>query len=108
MKAYDEAERLFIKENDDLGLANVLFSRGDLLVCNEDISGAKKCYEEALHLYKKEQVLEFVGYTLCFLIVCCAQLDDDDGAETYKHELPQILPLLPEHAQENILKLLQE
>ena len=108
LKAYDEAERLFIKENDDLGLANVLFSRGDLLVCNEDISGAKKCYEEALRLYKKEQVLEFVGYTLRLLIVCCAQLDDDDGAETYMHELLQILSLLPEHAQEKIIMLFQE
>ena len=86
----------------------MLFSRGDLLVCNEDISGAKKCYEEALRLYKKEQVLEFVGYTLRLLIVCCAQLDDDDGAETYMHELLQILSLLPEHAQEKIIMLFQE
>ena len=108
MQAYDEAERLFKKEHDDLGLANVLQSRGDLLRNNKDISGAKVCYEKALKLYKQEQVLEYVGYMLWDLIVCCAQLDDDDGLETYLSELEQILPSLPEHAQEKILMFFQE
>ena len=30
------------------------------------------------------------------------QLDDDDGLETYKSELEQILPSLPEHARKRI------
>ena len=108
LQAYDEAERLFKKEHDDLGLANVLLSRGDLLMENENIPGAKKCYEKALKLYKQEQVLEYVGYMLLVLILCCSHLNDENGLETYKSELEQILPSLPEHAQEKILMFFQE
>ncbi|MBQ5564499.1 MAG: hypothetical protein IIT39_14095 [Clostridia bacterium] len=75
---------------------------------NENIPGAKKCYEKALKLYKQEQVLEFVGYMLWDLIVCCEQLGDKDGLETYKSELQQILPSLPEHVQKEILMFFQE
>ena len=104
LQAYDEAERLYRKENVDLGLANVLSSKGDLLMNSKNVSDAKICYEKALDLYRDEQILEFVGYALFDLIICCAQLDDKNGLETYTRELQQILPLLPEHTKKSINK----
>ena len=104
LQAYYEAERLYRKENVDLGLANVLSSKGDLLMNSKNVSDAKICYEKALDLYRDEQILEFVGYALFDLIICCAQLDDKNGLETYTRELQQILPLLPEHTKKSINK----
>ena len=73
-----------------------------------DLDKSLAFYEKALGLYKQEQVLGFVGYTLLNLMFCCAQLGDKDGLETYISELEQILPSLPEHAQEKILMFFQE
>ena len=104
LQAYDEAQRLYRRENDNLGFANVLSSKGDLLMNSKNVSDAKICYEKALDLYRDEQILEFVGYALFDLIICCAQLDDKNGLETYTRELQQILPLLPEHTKKSINK----
>ena len=104
LQSYDEAQRLYRRENDNLGFANVLSSKGDLLMNSKNVSDAKICYEKALDLYRDEQILEFVGYALFDLIICCAQLDDKNGLETYTRELQQILPLLPEHTKKSINK----
>ncbi|KAF5067237.1 Tetratricopeptide repeat protein [anaerobic digester metagenome] len=54
-KAYEEAEPLYIDEQDNLGLANILQHKGDLLSRTGDIKGAEKAYGDAESLYIKEQ-----------------------------------------------------
>ena len=54
-EAYDRAESLYRKERDDLGLANVLQSRGDLLSCLDEVDGARELYDRAESLYIKER-----------------------------------------------------
>ena len=55
LSAYDEAEKLYRKEQDDLGLANTIKSRGDLLSRLGEIEKALSAYDEAEKLYRKEQ-----------------------------------------------------
>ena len=52
-EAYSKAEPLYIKERNDLGLANLLQSRGDLLSLLGDVDGAQEAYNKAKPLYKK-------------------------------------------------------
>ena len=54
MQAYDEAERLYRKENVNLGLANVLQSRGDLLSRTGKQEEALQAYDEAERLARQE------------------------------------------------------
>ncbi len=53
-KLYEAAERLYCKEQDDLGLAHVLKSRGDLQGRLGNLDSAGKLYEAAEGLYRKE------------------------------------------------------
>ena len=55
LSAYDEAEKLYRKEQDDLGLANTIQSRGDLLRRLGEVEKALSAYDEAEKLYRKEQ-----------------------------------------------------
>ena len=49
------AEPLYRQEQDDLGLANLLRSRGDLLSRLGDVEGAKEAYDMAEPLYRQEK-----------------------------------------------------
>ena len=55
LSAYDEAEKLYRKEQADLGLANTIQSRGDLLSRLGEVEKALSAYDEAEKLYRKEQ-----------------------------------------------------
>ena len=55
LSAYAEAEKLYRKEQADLGLANTLLSRGDLLHRLGDLDEALSAYAVAEKLYSKEQ-----------------------------------------------------
>ena len=52
---YGRAEKLYQKEKDDLGLANTLKSRGDLLRRLGKVEEAESQYKEAEELYRKEK-----------------------------------------------------
>ena len=101
LQAYDEAERLYRKENVNLGLANVLLCRGDLKFYSGNTLAAKKYYEKSLPLYRQEQDVESVCETLSLIMVCCKLLDNEEF-ETYKHELRELLSTLPAYVLRNI------
>jgi tetratricopeptide (TPR) repeat protein len=52
--AYEEAEKLYLAKHDNLGLANVLRSRGDLLSRTGNPKGAFSAYEKAARLCQAE------------------------------------------------------
>ena len=101
LQAYDKAERLYRKENTNLGLANVLLCRGDLKFYSGNTLAAKKYYEKSLPLYRQEQDVESVCETLSLIMVCCKLLDNEEF-ETYKHELRELLSILPAYVLRNI------
>ncbi len=102
MNAFDEAEKLFKAEHDDLGLANVLHGKGDLKQLQEDWGSAEEMYEQALPLY--EQVKDSMGkcYTLAELQLCKKHLGDEDGRKKCLDELEQLLPKQPLNVQEYV------
>lgn len=53
-KAYDNAEPLYRKENDNRGMANLLKSKGDLLRRQGNLNAAKESYDEAEKRYRQD------------------------------------------------------
>ena len=92
MTAYDEAEKLFKAEHDDLGIANVLQGKGDLKLLQEDWGSAEEMYEQALPLYEQEKEPMGKCYTLAELQLCKKHLGDEDGRKKCLDELEQLLP----------------
>ena len=78
---YVEAEGLYRRVGDDLGLANVLQSRGDLMQEKRDYSNAIDTYTKALELYMVVNYLTGTGYTLSELIYCYASKFKDSEEE---------------------------
>jgi len=78
---YDNAIELYKKEQDQLGLANVYQSLGDMLLANKKNEEAQRYYRDALSLYRSEMEPMGTAYTLAKLIRChhhlCRNSQDD-------------------------------
>ena len=94
LSAYDEAEKLYRKQQDDLGLANTIQSRGDLLRWLGEVEKALSAYDEAEKLFRKEQndlglanTIKYRGNLLLRLgDLDKAQLAYDEAEKLYRKE----------------------
>ena len=81
-KLYEVAEGLYRKERDDLGLANVLQSRGDLYQQAGRLEDALHAYGRALPLYKSER--NVLGETLTLAKLCYVHSLNGNSREVRK------------------------
>jgi len=102
LEGLDDAEKIYNKIHHLLGIANVMKVRGYLQLYNRNPFGAKKYYEKALQLYRQEQDVEEVFYTLSDMMICSKLMGDTNGFETYKNELIELLPKQPEYVLKKI------
>ena len=77
-KHYDEAIRLYQKERDELGLANVYQSQGDMLLADSRVENALCYYLKALPIYQLEKDPVGHSYTVSEIIRCNYLLGDLD------------------------------
>ena len=106
MAAFDQAEPLFRKVRSDLGLANTLRSRGDLLRQMKKYDLALQCYDQAESLYRKEQEPMGLGYTLAEKYRCLRGFRHRRKKSQIRAELLQLLPTLSPPAQKYIMRIL--
>ena len=91
---YKEAEELYRKEKADLGLANTLQSRGDLLKAAGNTDEAAAKYRTAIKLYEKTGEIMGYFYSLAELYECCKS-EDKAEADNIKRLIQKKIDLVP-------------
>ena len=99
LEAYGEAEELYQSEKANLGLANVLKSRGDLRQTEKEWDSAIASYEKALKLYIGEHDSMDVCYVLAELQFCEKRIGKESEALNHTQMLMELLPGQPEPVQ---------
>ena len=94
-RKYGEAEPLYRKIHDDLGLANVLKLQGDLAMRVDDLEGAERKYGEAEILYRKVHSMIGLAYTISELCFLSAKKDDMDKVIDYATQAEEMFDLIP-------------
>ena len=92
---YVEAEALYRRIQEDLGLANVLQAMGDLYQGKKLFSKGIRHYEEAIGLYRKTKDFMGLAYSNTELCYCYAKLNDTANAIIYAQQVLEICEVLP-------------
>ena len=92
---YWEAENLYRRIQDDLGLANVLQMMGDILQSKKDYKAAIDIYRDATALYVKTSEMMGLTYTSSELCLCYAETGDRDNVRYYSDMVLSIINSLP-------------